>query len=391
MSVYLVTPWFGVDSGGAERAAMWFAAESRTAGFDLRVLATTLGNPFEDAEAEPFAPGEGSMEGIPVIRFRPYPRNPERFAELWQRIEAGGQLSDEEQREFFRENVSSPDMEDFIRGHPDDVYMFIPYCYGTTVLGAAQAKQFLLIPCLHDEALARLPILRPTFARNRGVVFLSEPEKELFQTLYGSESIPCSCVTGLGVPEKPECHPERFYSRRFANDRQVLLFIGRKHPDKGVGELICFFDRYIRENPDSRLVLALVGPGGIVEDLPPEGHIRDLGVLAEQEKWDALAGCFALVHPSIRESFSIVLMEAWACERPVIVHEDCAVTRGHAQSGNGGLWYTDYPTFAACLDYLVDHPETASAIGRQGREYVEREYNQEKVREVFVSFVKETA
>lgn len=387
MSLLLVTPWFGVGSGGAERAAEWFAAAARTAGLELTVLSTTLGNPFEEGDREAFSPGEGTVAGIPVIRFRPRPRDPDVFAGLRRRIEAGHPLTTEEEREFLRQNVSSGELEAFIRSHPEDLSVFIPYCYGTTVLGAEASERFLLIPCLHDEPMARLRLPGEILARNHGVVFLSEPERELFRALHSGAAARRACVTGLGAPARPPLRPERVRVRGLPEGKRVLLFLGRRHPDKGLGELVLFFDRYVREEGDRSFVLALAGPGAIECELPSMDHVVDLGTLSEEEKWDAIEKCFALVHPSTKESFSIVLMEAWACERPVVVHEDCAVTRWHVERANGGLWFGDFATFAGCLGYLADHPDEAAALGRQGREYVHREYNPESVSRAFTDFL----
>jgi glycosyltransferase involved in cell wall biosynthesis len=388
MRAYLVTPWFGVGSGGAERAAHWFAAQARAAGFNLRVLSTTLGNPFHDKHQEVFPTGEGDSEGIPVIRFCPRQCGQEALDNLLRRIERRDELSLDQQREFFRANVSSADMEEFICSQPEGLFIFVPYYYGTTVLGATVAERFVLIPCLHDEPVAELSLLRSVFSRNCDVLFLSEPEEGLFRSLYGDGAVRRSRVTGFSAPEPPNCRADRFLNR-FPPGKKILLFLGRKHRDKGAADLVFHFDRYCRGNPDTRFVLALAGPGEIGVDLPAGDHIQDVGMLTEEEKWDALAGSYALVHPSLRESFSIVLMEAWACGRPVVVNEDCAVTRWHAERANGGLWYGDYETFAAGLDYLARHPDEAAAMGSQGRQYIEREYNPRKVAQAFTDFLRE--
>jgi glycosyltransferase involved in cell wall biosynthesis len=56
------------------------------------------------------------------------------------------------------------------------------------------------------------------------------------------------------------------------------------------------------------------------------------------------------------------------------------VTRFHVEASNGGLWYEDYPTFAAALDFLCKEPEKAAVIGEQGREYVRTEFDPDTVK-----------
>jgi glycosyltransferase involved in cell wall biosynthesis len=44
------------------------------------------------------------------------------------------------------------------------------------------------------------------------------------------------------------------------------------------------------------------------------------------------------------------------------------------ERANGGLYYGNSAEFAGALDYLLDHPDAARQLGRQGLAYVDREY-----------------
>jgi glycosyltransferase involved in cell wall biosynthesis len=99
-------------------------------------------------------------------------------------------------------------------------------------------------------------------------------------------------------------------------------------------------------------------------------YILDLGFVPVQDKYDSFAAANLFCLPSINESFSIVIMESWLMETPVLVHGRCAVTRQHCQLANGGLYFDNYDEFSATVDYLLDHPETAATLGKQGRRYV---------------------
>jgi len=74
-------------------------------------------------------------------------------------------------------------------------------------------------------------------------------------------------------------------------------------------ELFDFFTAYKRRNPSD---LALVVVGDPVEPMPPHPDIFITGFVAEPTKRAAMAGSLALVQPSYFESFSLVLVEAWA-------------------------------------------------------------------------------
>jgi glycosyltransferase involved in cell wall biosynthesis len=50
------------------------------------------------------------------------------------------------------------------------------------------------------------------------------------------------------------------------------------------------------------------------------------------------------------------------------------VLRGQVERADGGLHYRNTVEFIAALDYLLDHPDAARQLGRQGLAYVDREY-----------------
>ncbi|NJL06465.1 MAG: glycosyltransferase family 4 protein [Chloroflexaceae bacterium] len=61
--------------------------------------------------------------------------------------------------------------------------------------------------------------------------------------------------------------------------------------------------------------------------------------------------------------------------RPVLANGACQVLREQVLRSNGGLFYTSYAEFAACLDLLCAQPQLAQQMGQQGRQFVERYYS----------------
>ncbi|MBR0085775.1 MAG: glycosyltransferase, partial [Lachnospiraceae bacterium] len=89
---------------------------------------------------------------------------------------------------------------------------------------------------------------------------------------------------------------------------------------------------------------------------------------------------------STHESFSIVIMESWLCERPVLVHGKCDVTRNFAINASGGLYFENYFEFEGCVNYLLAHPETADQMGLNGREFVLHNYAWDAITDRFMKF-----
>src|SRR5262249_7188521 len=118
--------------------------------------------------------------------------------------------------------------------------------------------------------------------------------------------------------------------------------------------------------------IRLIRTGRDPMELPPTLReiVLDLGDVGAQERQDAYAAADVYVHPSVYESFSIVLMEAWLQGTPALVHADCAVTRQAAEASGGGLTFRGFGEFAAALDLLLADSQLRSELGRRGRDYV---------------------
>jgi glycosyltransferase involved in cell wall biosynthesis len=149
-----------------------------------------------------------------------------------------------------------------------------------------------------------------------------------------------------------------------------VLYLGRIDPNKGCQTLIRHFLRYVDSGRNVQLVMA--GPASM--PIPDHPRIRALGFVEEAVREALLSKARALMMPSPYESLSIVLLEAWNHGLPALVNARCKVLRGQVERADGGLYFGNAVEFVAALDYLLDHPDGARQLGRQGREYVDREY-----------------
>src|SRR5207302_543085 len=80
-----------------------------------------------------------------------------------------------------------------------------------------------------------------------------------------------------------------------------------------------------------------------------------------------LGGCDVLVMPSPYESLSVIVLEAWAMGRPVLVNSACRVLEGQCVRSGGGLFYRGYSEFAEALRRLLDDAALRAALGEAGR------------------------
>ena len=125
-----------------------------------------------------------------------------------------------------------------------------------------------------------------------------------------------------------------------------------------------------RLNTQRDIKLVLTGSGDI--DIPREleGHVIDVGFVSEQEKHEAMAGARVFIHPSVNESFGIVLLESWLAGTPALVHAKSEVLTFQCQQSGGGLWFRYYPEFEAMLLALLDRKDLHGQLASSGNAYV---------------------
>ena len=186
--------------------------------------------------------------------------------------------------------------------------------------------------------------------------------------------------------------------RNFYNipeDGFVFVFVGRLDRDKGIDELVQAFRKLEQEYPNGHLFLVgaeepegksiLDETKGII-DRDDHIHLSD-GWQADVRPWYAAAD--ALVHPSRREGFPNVVIEAGAMGLASIV-TDINGSREIVKDGqNGTIVPAQDPEamYAAMKDFL-DHPEKVQEMAAAARDLSKR-YEQKYVRQCLDVFYKE--
>jgi glycosyltransferase involved in cell wall biosynthesis len=165
------------------------------------------------------------------------------------------------------------------------------------------------------------------------------------------------------------------FRRRHRLYGPIALYGGRIDPGKGCEELIEYFSSYVREGGDATLALM----GVKLMALPEEPFIRFAGLLSEGERIQALGAATVVICPSPYESLSLLALEAMSVGTPVLVNARSAVLVEHCVRSNGGLWYADRNEFIECLNLLMSDARLRAALGRNGRDYVRKNYRWEVV------------
>lgn len=369
--IAFVTPWYGQNiPGGAEALTRRTAEKLHQANLEIEVLTTCIKDIYADWGHNYHKAGVTEVNGVTVRRFPVQGRNRQAFDQLNWRLMNGLTLTAKEEQTFIHEMIQSPALYDYMARHvPEYLFIFIPYMFATTYYGLQVCpERSLVIPCLHDEGYARLNIYRQLLPRAKALLFLNEAEMELADRFFGQAKGQIREVLGTGVDTDFTADAGRF-RQKYGLTSPFVLYAGRREPGKNTPLLLDFWQRYVQEEKRD-VKLLLIGGGEVTIPSQLQAHVWDLGFVSSQDKYDAYAAAAVFCLPSINESFSIVIMESWLARTPVLVHGRCAVTREHCRRANGGLYFTDYWEFAATLNFLLDHSETAVQMARQGRRYV---------------------
>jgi glycosyltransferase involved in cell wall biosynthesis len=371
MKIAFVTPFFGPGAkGGAEAECRRTAIHLAAAGIDVHILTTCIYSFQHDWRVDHYRAGTTCEDGITIHRFGTESVNNHMFADLNERIIARKDISLEEERQFFAMHINSFDLYRYLDEHRDDYDWFclIPYLFGMTVRAAQIVQEkSVLIPCLHDEGYANLSMVAEMFKSVAKVVFHAEAERALARRLYGNMNGRDHLI-GEGIDTHATGNGTRF-REKYGITEPFIFYAGRKDEEKNFPVLLRYFSFYKQHNHND-LKLVVAGPGSLSLSNEMENVVLDLGYVTEEDKLDAYSAADLFCLPSLNESFSIVIMEAWLAETPCLVHEHCAVTREHVVKSGGGLFFSSYGSFECCVNHILKSPEQAATMGHFGRRYV---------------------
>ncbi len=364
-TIAFVTPWYGRIPGGAEAEARRTAEHLAAAGQTVEVLTTCIRDFHADWGKNHHRPGTTNENGVTVRRFKVKKRDKAAFDRVNLQLMNGLPVSAADEQTYINQMINCPALYQFIADHREQyIFIFIPYMFATTHHGVQIApERSIVIPCLHDEIYARMGIYKQSLTQAAALVFHVEAEKRLADSIFG-ESEQVRLVLGEGVDTNITADASRF-RQKYGIEGAFAIYVGRREPGKNTPLLFEYWTRYQNERDNDKRLL-LLGSGD--KQIPKTAV--NLGFLPREDVYDAMAAAAVLIMPSVNESFSLVLMESWLAGTAVLVHAACAVTKEHVQRSNGGLYFADYSEFAATLDYLFAHPETAGQMGRSGKAYV---------------------
>lgn len=413
MKIGFVIQRYGTEVLGGSEYLCRLVAERLAPRHQVEVL-TTCARDYITWKNE-YPEGADRVRGVTVRRFpNAQTRDLEAFNKYSEWIYTHPHTRHDEIEWLKQQGPWSPALIDYLqRQHASyDVLVFYTYLYAPTVLGLKiDPARSVLVPTAHDEPAIRLEIFKDVFSLPAGIVYNTDAERRFVRATFHLRALGEE-VVGIGVdiprssgeaeavtppppdaerlvvdvPEDPEggvAYNEESptfrnhlalqgttFRRRHRLHGPFVLYGGRIDPGKGCEELIEYFSTYVNEANEGTLVLM----GVKMMPIPDEPFIRFAGQLPEEERSHAVEAATVVVVPSPYESLSILALEAFAAGTPILVNARSEVLVEHCRQSNAGLYYASRDEFVECLRVLMTGERLRLAMGRNGREYVRRNY-----------------
>jgi glycosyltransferase involved in cell wall biosynthesis len=241
------------------------------------------------------------------------------------------------------------------------------------------------------KSLARRLIWNRILHGAAGLHALNDLEAAEIRCCFGANAPPIFVVpNGVSLSEFPArstlAVPDRLAGFLSAptGAAPFVLFLARLHTMKGPDLLLDAFAAVAGRYPLLQLVFA--GPDfGMLAQLRKRvsahglaGRVHFLGLVSGAERHWLLYNALCVCQPSREEAFSLSILEALACARPVVISDRCKFPQV-ATAGAGVVVPLATTPLSAALETYVSDPVRRARDGEHARALIEESYNLETI------------
>ncbi len=298
---------------------------------------------------------------------------------------------------------------DSLKAHPVDIVHIHNFAQYAPIIRRALPKAKICVH-MHCEWLSQLDTewVTKTLSHIDAVYACSQYVVDRIVQKQPQHAHKCHCVYNGVNTETFSAQP--ITTTPDTSEVQRILFVGRLSPEKGVHVLIEAFNEIARRVPNA--LLDVVGPEGsapieFIIGLSDDDRVRALARFYEGDYGQQLReGCSAeaagrvnfigglpqaelveryrsadvLVNPSLSEAFGMSLVEAMACETPVVAARIGGMTE-IVQPGETGLLVApdDPKALAVGVCEVLEDATKRKAMGAAGRSRVLKQFSWDQI------------
>ncbi|MFA6386473.1 MAG: glycosyltransferase [Candidatus Paceibacterota bacterium] len=236
---------------------------------------------------------------------------------------------------------------------------------------------FMNMPKIIQPVLGNLwnKYLAWTYNKAECLIYPTQMANDLLQKLSKKGQKSEIISNGIDIKEfSPK--PIGDFNKKFRIDEDAtkLLFVGRLFPEKSIDTLIRAMPYVIKKYPNTHLMI--VGGGYLKPNLEKlaiglnvDKHTTFLGLVSEEDKVLAFNACDMFILPSLAELEGMVVLEAMACGKPIIIGDAEMSASRFFVNENGFLFKSKDPNdLADKISTLVENKELREKMGRKSLE-----------------------
>jgi glycosyltransferase involved in cell wall biosynthesis len=270
----------------------------------------------------------------------------------------------------------------------DVVHILLPMSGAVIATRAARALGIVVVAHSHSQPenlFMDMPkIIQPTlnklwnkylsyiYGKAKSVIFPSELARSLLEKL-NERGQPSNVISnGINLEHFRPMETGDFHKKFNIPDNKIkLLFVGRLFPEKSVDTLIKAIPHIIKEHPNTHIMI--VGAGHLrakleklAQSLSVSEYVTFLGLVSEEDKILAYNASDIFILPSLAELEGMVVLEAMACGKPIIISDAEVSAARYFVDGNGFLFKTrDHKNLAQQVIKLVTNTDLRKKMGEK--------------------------
>jgi len=242
----------------------------------------------------------------------------------------------------------------------DVVHIILPMSGAISAIKAAKALNIKIVSHSHSQPenlFMEMPgFIRPTlcnlwnkylvwiYGKSEVLIYPSEMARSLLDKLSKKDQLSVVISNGINTADFKPLNIGDFHKRFKIPENMVqLLYVGRLFPEKSIHTAVEAMPHILEKHPNTHFMIVGIGHlkpklEKLAIDLGVINNITFLGLVSEEDKIFAYNACDIFILPSLAELEGMVVLEAMACGKPIVISNAEMSASRFFVDGNGFLF-----------------------------------------------------